>query len=163
MPRRERRRRLWARADSYFQSVSASSIDGSSESAHCSDESGRNGPADFECCGYEISGFLREQPRWNIGRCSDSSRCRIVLTCAGQSGTNCDGRITVGFREALKTKNRWCGRWELNPHGPCGPADFLTGYGFRRPDIAGLRSGLSLRLIPKCRSLGAARLVSTPS
>jgi hypothetical protein len=28
--------------------------------------------------------------------------------------------------------NGWCGRWELNPHGPYGPADFLTGYGFRR-------------------------------
>ena len=57
----------------------------------------------------------------------------------------------------------WCGRWELNPHGPCSPADFLTGYGFRRPDMAGLRSGLSLHLTPEVGRLGAARLVSTPS
>src|SRR5258706_9597368 len=57
----------------------------------------------------------------------------------------------------------WCGRWELNPHGPCDPADFLTGYGFRRPDNAGLRSGLSLHLTPEHWRLGAARLVSTPS
>jgi hypothetical protein len=64
----------------------------------------------------------------------------------------------------LKTyRERWCGRWELNPHGPCSPADFLTVYGFRRPDIAGLRSGLSLHLTPKHWRLGAARLVSTPS
>jgi hypothetical protein len=33
-----------------------------------------------------------------------------------------------------RIEEKWCGRWELNPHGPCSPADFLTVYGFRRPD-----------------------------
>ncbi len=27
----------------------------------------------------------------------------------------------------------WCGRPELNRHRPCGPTDFHTRYGFRRP------------------------------
>ena len=53
--------------------------------------------------------------------------------------------------------------------GRLSPADFRTAYGFRRPDVAlvgltpGLRSGLSLHPPPEIRSLGAARLVSTPS
>lgn len=56
----------------------------------------------------------------------------------------------------------WCGRPESNRHRPCGPTDFLTRHGFRRPADAGLGSGLSLR--PSAhRALGAARLVSTPS
>ena len=46
----------------------------------------------------------------------------------------------------------WCGRGELNPHEPCGPTDFLTSYGFHRPErpfsrtASGLWSGLSLHL-----------------
>src|SRR5882724_11119818 len=54
--------------------------------------------------------------------------------------------------------------------GRLSPADFHTVYGFRRPNVTplegstpGLRSGLSLHLLRKIRSLGAARLVSTPS
>jgi hypothetical protein len=55
--------------------------------------------------------------------------------------------------------------------GRLSPADFLTVYGFRRPEVdlsggftPGLRSGLSLHHPPEeLRSLGAARLVSTPS
>src|ERR1035438_7042889 len=35
----------------------------------------------------------------------------------------------------LLSEEQWCGRWDLNPHRPCGPADFLTGHGFRRPAI----------------------------
>lgn len=27
----------------------------------------------------------------------------------------------------------WCGRRDSNPHGPCGPTDFHTRHGFRRP------------------------------
>ena len=62
---------------------------------------------------------------------------------AGLRGeTSCPDFSAQGIEE------KWCGRWELNPHGPCDPADFLTDYGFRRPDIAGLRSGLSLHLTP---------------
>ena len=44
-------------------------------------------------------------------------------------------------------KGSWCGRRDLNPHGPCGPTDFHTFYGFRRrPTLSqwGLVSGLSL-------------------
>ncbi len=54
--------------------------------------------------------------------------------------------------------------------GRLSPADFHTVYGFRRPDVALLESsrqdcGLDYPFtIPrKLRSLGAARLVSTPS
>jgi|GEM_PF-3562674 hypothetical protein len=54
--------------------------------------------------------------------------------------------------------------------GRLSPADFRTVYGFRRPDVMlskeltpGLRSGLSLHPPPELQSLGAARLVSTPS
>ena len=54
--------------------------------------------------------------------------------------------------------------------GRLSPADFHTVYGFRRPAVklfqkahVSLRSGLSLHHPPKVRSLGAARLVSTPS
>ena len=71
---------------------------------------------------------------------------------------------------AVFTEKRWCGRRELNPHRPCGPTDFLTNCGFRRPRPraigakAGLWSGLSLHRAPaRGRGLGAARLVSTPS
>ena len=79
MSRGERRRRKRAGVDSYFQSVSASSIDSRSESAHCEDESCRHGPADCECCRYEVSGFLREQPRGNIGVLGGASRFRANL------------------------------------------------------------------------------------
>ena len=65
-------------------------------------------------------------------------------------------------------KKKWCGRRDLNPHGPCGPTDFLAICGFRRPAakrpgnaLAGLWSGLSLHHSRK--AAGAARLVSTPS
>src|SRR6266403_2212420 len=57
--------------------------------------------------------------------------------------------LKIAFIFLTDWQEKWCGRWELNPHGPCGPADFLTGYGFRRPDNAGLRSGLSLHLAPR--------------
>jgi hypothetical protein len=49
---------------------------------------------------------------------------------------------------------RWCGRGDSNPHRPCGPTDFLTSYGFRRPRLpreaegASLWSGLSLHRAP---------------
>ncbi len=54
--------------------------------------------------------------------------------------------------------------------GRLSPADFHTVYGFRRPDAMLLESsrpvcGLDypFTLLQKIRSLGAARLVSTPS
>jgi hypothetical protein len=52
-----------------------------------------------------------------------------------------------GF-EARATES-WCGRRDLNPHGPCGPTDFLARYGFRRPCHLrrGLGSGLSLHRV----------------
>jgi len=74
-------------------------------------------------------------------------------------------RSLFGF-EARATGS-WCGRRDLNPHGPCGPTDFLALYGFRRrPPLSqwGLGSGLSLhRARIWLRVSGAARLVSTPS
>jgi hypothetical protein len=54
--------------------------------------------------------------------------------------------------------------------GRLSPADFHTGYGFRRPNVAPWRAHVRFAVwtIPspspgKVRSLGAARLVSTPS
>jgi hypothetical protein len=48
------------------------------------------------------------------------------------------------------TKQEMVEAAESNPHGPCGPTDFRTGYGFRRPawaqGQASLRSGLYLSL-----------------
>ena len=59
---------------------------------------------------------------------------------------------------------RVCGRRDLNPHERLSSADFLTGYGFRRP---GALAGFAVWTIPSpCPAepgLGAARLVSTPS
>ena len=64
----------------------------------------------------------------------------------------------------------WCGRRDLNPHGPFKPCGFSyrlrlspPGRDALRKLTPGLRSGLSLHRLPKFRSLGAARLVSTPS
>ena len=54
--------------------------------------------------------------------------------------------------------------------GRLSPADFRTVYGFRRPEVALLVSARQVcgldypfTLLRKLRSLGAARLVSTPS
>jgi hypothetical protein len=54
--------------------------------------------------------------------------------------------------------------------GRLSPADFHTVYGFRRPDVMLLESSRQVcgldypfTLLRKIRSLGAARLVSTPS
>ena len=54
--------------------------------------------------------------------------------------------------------------------GRLSPADFHTVYGFRRPDVTLLESSRQVcgldypfTLLRKVRSLGAARLVSTPS
>src|SRR5580704_10773745 len=69
----------------------------------------------------------------------------FVLSCS----TNL---FSKPFSVARELRDWWCGRWELNPHGPCDPADFLTGYGFRRSRLRAfgaptdLRSGLSLHL-----------------
>jgi mono/diheme cytochrome c family protein len=69
-----------ASADSYCQSISARSIDGSFESAHCPDDGCRHGAADFECCRYEILGFLCDQPRGTIGRlCSGTAPFAVVF------------------------------------------------------------------------------------
>ena len=59
----------------------------------------------------------------------------------------------------MEIRERWCGRRESNPHEPCGPTDFRTVYGFRRPGAAlealapGLRSGLSLHHLPEVPGL----------
>ena len=50
------------------------------------------------------------------------------------------------FGFEARAKGSWCGRRDLNPHGPCGPTDFLTRYGFRRPCI--LAAGFGVWTIP---------------
>src|ERR1700722_20688126 len=61
----------------------------------------------------------------------------------------------------------WCGRRDLNPHGPCGPTDFHTRLRLSPPPTA-FAMGFGVWTIPSpcpnlARVLGAARLVSTPS
>ena len=76
--------------DSYFQSVSAGSIDSNSESAQRRDESCRHGPADFECCRYGSTGYVRDQPRGNIALGSYTPGLWSILACASQSRTTHD-------------------------------------------------------------------------
>src|SRR5881409_2216233 len=59
---------------------------------------------------------------------------------------------------------RQCGRRDSNPHERLSSADFLTGYGFRRPgELAGFAVWTIRSPCPAEPGLGAARLVSTPS
>ena len=90
MPRRKRGRRLRASTDEHIEPVSASSIDGASESAHEQDESCRHGRVECERCRYESSGFLRDRPRGNISR--NIAGFGGVLNRAGQSGIACQRR-----------------------------------------------------------------------
>src|ERR1700733_5457891 len=73
MPRRGRRRRFWPGADSYFESVSAGSIDRRSESAHHPEEGRWHGPAELGPCRYASSGVVCEQPWGHIGHHSGTS------------------------------------------------------------------------------------------
>src|SRR5712691_7569837 len=54
------------------------------------------------------------------------------------------GPQSFGFE--ARAKGSWCGRRDLNPHGPCGPTDFLALYGFRRPCC--LAAGFGVWTIP---------------
>ena len=61
----------------------------------------------------------------------------------------------------------WCGRRDLNPHGPCGPTDFRTRLRLSPPLLScrrvwGLDYPFTMSRI-HFRFSGAARLVSTPS
>src|ERR1700679_362741 len=67
MSRRERGRGFGACADAYFESVFPRQIDSNFEGAEPQHESCRHGSCDFECCRHESVGFLREQPRGEIG------------------------------------------------------------------------------------------------
>jgi hypothetical protein len=69
---------------------------------------------------------------------------------------------------AERSKMRWCGRRELNPHGPFKPCGFSCrlrlsppGCSTRSDPVCGLDYPFTLPREP--RGLGAARLVSTPS
>ena len=55
------------------------------------------------------------------------------------------------FRLRSGGKRCWCGRRDLNPHGPCGPTDFRTRLRLSPPLLPwlqGLGSGLSLHRVP---------------
>src|SRR5258707_12842732 len=72
---------------------------------------------------------------------------------------------TVPKKGRLDSLNKhldvWCGRRDLNPHGPCGPTDFLARCGFRRPCF--LAAGFGVWTIPSpCPDL-APRLRCCPS
>jgi hypothetical protein len=73
-------------------------------------------------------------------------------------------------RAGGRPSKTWCGRRDLSTHRALSPADFHAVYGFRRPDVPLLENspqvcGLDypFTLPRKIRSLGAARLLSTPS
>jgi len=93
------------------------------------------------------------------------------LPCAGwchplrRSGIMVTRRL-FGF-EARGPKWIWCGRGDLNPHGPCGPTDFRTRLRLSPPPLSCRRVlGLDypFTVSRMCfRLSGAARLVSTPS
>ena len=74
-------------------------------------------------------------------------------------------RSLFGFK--ARVTGSWCGRRDLNPHGPCGPTDFHALLRLSPPLLflpQGLGSGLSLHHVPDGSGmLGATRLVSTPS
>jgi hypothetical protein len=81
MPRSDRRWRGRASADPYFHQISASCIDGASESSPSQNESGGDGPSNVECRRYESFGFLRVEPWGSIGLlCRDVIRFWLVLT-----------------------------------------------------------------------------------
>ena len=61
---------------------------------------------------------------------------------------------------AVRLLNKWCGRPDLNRHGPLGPTDFHPTSAFA---AAVRRSWSGLSLHHGVSALGAARLVSTPS
>src|SRR5580704_1008487 len=87
MPRRGRRRRFWAVADSYVQPVSTGSTDSRSENAYRTDESRRYGPAEPERCGHGGSGFLCGRPRGRIGPlCGTGHGDRPVGTSVEKGG-----------------------------------------------------------------------------
>src|ERR1035438_4200385 len=69
----------------------------------------------------------------------------------------------------VSAQQKWCGRRDSDPHGRLCPADFHSVYGVRCPEgglcmaharVCGLDYPVTLPR--KLRSLGAARLVSTP-
>jgi hypothetical protein len=100
-------------------------------------------------------------------RLPDSSK---GLPCAGwchplrRSGIMVTRRL-FGFE--ARAKGSWCGRRDLNPHGPCGPTDFRTRLRLSPPPLSCRRVwGLDypFTVSRMCfRLSGAARLVSTPS
>ena len=74
-------------------------------------------------------------------------------------------RSLFGFE--ARAKGSWCGRRDLNPHGPCGPTDFHTRLRLSPPLLScrrvwGLDYPFTMSRI-WLRVSGAARLVSTPS
>jgi hypothetical protein len=60
----------------------------------------------------------------------------MEATASGGSGRASGLGIEGDQRSAI-----WCGRPESNRHRPCGPTDFHTRYGFRRPIPALVRAG----------------------
>ena len=85
--------------------------------------------------------------------------------CVDESGK------CVAVLKQAGLRSRWksgAGGGSRTLTGLLSPADFLTDYGFRRPDTTRISSRFAVWTIPSpspgmFRGLGAARLVSTPS
>jgi len=58
-----------------------------------------------------------------------------------------DIRVGVRKKGLLDDFGVWCGRRDLNPHGPCGPTDFLTQLRLSPPPTA-LAMGFGVWTIP---------------
>jgi hypothetical protein len=75
--------------------------------------------------------------------------------------------VTRVFSASKRGQRSWCGRRDLNPHGPCCPTDFRTLLRLSPPLLTSAGFGVWTILSPcpgyPFRFSGAARLVSTPS
>ena len=69
-----------------------------------------------------------------------SAEARILgRTAAGKDVSIVERRAGAGvplFPGASEIEKYWCGRWELNPHGPFKPCGFSYHFGFRRRQLA---------------------------
>jgi hypothetical protein len=78
------------------------------------------------------------------------------------------GSTSIGVHD--HTSKKWCGRRDLNPHGPFKPCGFSYRLRLSPPEHETLEGSCQVcgldypfTVLRKIRSLGAARLVSTPS
>ena len=114
------------------------------------------------CAQSDCFGALRYAPVCSGGDYKGVSAERLKTPLVG-------GGEPPGFGGVGTPLGSWCGRWELNPHGPYEPCGFSYRLRLSPPAPSRYRrfGGFVVWTIPSPspgnRRLGAARLVSTPS